>query len=287
MTKKLIRINPASWISDDLYINYSKALNFAFVGPDEEVDKYGFKIRTQVSKFVGCREILCKDYRAFVHNFKKTSSQTKEGFPTDMDTLRLLITVINTNLSEEESKKRVFAGKRALNMFEEYGNFKTQSVITTVKHTSKNHKRCWLLTAPKEWVSTPQLLSFASLVLRTSYHLDGGFDTNNIDELIAKFKSFRPYGNEGFKEGSDADNDLGRLNKLSNHILRVFDVREKLFFNEITEAYDPSDKFTDYGYGGIQALFDMATGNIALNKKFENLVLNYNKKAAKADNLEK
>lgn len=96
-----------------------------------------------------------------------------------------------------------------------------------------------------------------------------------MEELIAQFKSFKSSGNSGFPRDSDADCDLGRLKKVSNHILRVFDIREKLFFEKPTTAYDDSASFTDYGYGGISSLFDMATGQKKLNTKFKNLVLNY------------
>lgn len=280
MGKKLIRIKTANWI-DDLYINYSKALNFAFVGPDEETDAKGYRVRTQVSKFVGCREILCKDARAYAHEFDKSSSQTNNGYPADMETLRLLITVtgLDSSMDEKEARKRVFAGKRALNLFEEYGKFSSQSVISTVKHLNDKYKYCWLLTAPKEWISTPQLLSFATLVLRTSYHIKGGLNTDSLDDLMAHVRSFKQSGNKGVKRDSDADCDLGRWTKLEKHILRVFDVRDKLFFSEITEAYDPNGRFTDYGYGGIDCLFSCATGQRELNNKFKNLVLKPGKKA--------
>lgn len=275
MAKKLIRIESASWFSDDPYINYSKALNFAFVGPEEKTNEKGFRVRTQVSKFVGCREILCKDMRSFVHNFSVSSNQTKRGYETDMETMRLLITVANPSLSKEDVRKRVFAGKRAVNLFEEYAGFSTQSVITSVVHDKKNYEKCWLMTGSKEWFSTPQLLSFMTLLLRCSYHLKGKLATDSMEELIAQFKSFKSSGNSGFPRDSDADCDLGRLKKVSNHILRVFDIREKLFFEKPTTAYDDSASFTDYGYGGISSLFDMATGQKKLNTKFKNLVLNY------------
>lgn len=283
MSKKLIRIKKAAWFGDDLYINYSKALNFAFVGPEEKTDEKGFRVRTQVSKFVGCREILCKDARAFAHDFSKDSLQTKSGYPADMETLRLLITVTNLgSKSEDEARRRVFAGKRALNLFEEYGNFSSQSVITTVKHEeSGKYKYCWLLTAPKEWLSTPQLLSFATLVLRISYHLEGGLKADSLDELMAHLRTFKSHNNKGVYEGSEEDCDLGTMSKLVNHILRVFEVREQLFYKTITTAYDPHSRFTDYGYGGIASLFSMATGQTDLNNRFKNLVLEHGKDATK------
>jgi hypothetical protein len=229
MAKKLIRVKPAKWLEDDMYINYSKELNFAFIGPEEETNDKGFRVRTQVSKFVGCREILCKDYRAYAHDFSRESSQTRDGYKTDMETLRLLIAVMNTYLTEEESKKRVFAGKRALNLLEEYAGFETQSVITTVKHTNSRYPRCWLLTGANEWASTPQLLSFATLVLRSSYHLEGGLNSDSLEELIAQFKGFKLHDNDGVPADSSADNDLGRLYKISKHILRVLNVRKNCF----------------------------------------------------------
>jgi hypothetical protein len=286
MAKKLIRVKPAKWLEDDMYINYSKELNFAFIGPEEETNDKGFRVRTQVSKFVGCREILCKDYRAYAHDFSRESSQTRDGYKTDMETLRLLIAVMNTYLTEEESKKRVFAGKRALNLLEEYAGFETQSVITTVKHTNSRYPRCWLLTGANEWVSTPQLLSFATLVLRSSYHLEGGLNSDSLEELITQFKGFKLRDNEGVISDSVADNDLGRLRKISQHILRVLDIREKLFYQDIKKAYDPNSRFTDYGYGGIQALFDMATGQMELNKKFKNLVIKYKPESESEKNRE-
>lgn len=276
MSKKLIRVVSAPWMRGDIYINYSKALNFAFAGPEETTKEDGTRVRTQVSKFVGCREILCKDFRAYAHNFSVSSSQTKTGNPADMNTLRLIITVAKSSMDKDDAKNRIFAGKRAINLFEAYGNFPSQSVITSVVHDNSNYKMCWLLTGPIEWVSTPQLLSFMTLLLRASYHLNGGLSTDSIEDLIAQFESFKSKGNPGFSMDSDEDLDLGRLHKLSKHILRVFDVREKLFFPDITKAYDGSDRFSDYGYGGIESLFSLATGQTELNNRFKSLVLDHN-----------
>ena len=113
-------------------------------------------VRTQVSTYTGCREILCDRFG--------NSFRMEDEIRVDTEKMRLLIIETPPGYVKlEDYKKRLFSGKAALNLLEGINKW-TESKITTVNH--EVYKDAWLITGPKEWISCPQMLSTATWILR-------------------------------------------------------------------------------------------------------------------------
>jgi hypothetical protein len=135
-------------------------------------------VRTQVSMYTNCREILCDRFG--------NSFRMEDEIRVDTEKMRLL--VIETPpqyVKLEDYKKRLFSGKAALNLLEGINKW-PESKIATVNH--EVYKDAWLITGPKEWISCPQMLSMATWVLR----------------LCANFGPAETESLESFKEWLDA-----------------------------------------------------------------------------------
>jgi len=158
--KKLLVITPR--VGDSQTYNFSyHSLHVAFVADEEHK-------RTQCTSFMTCREYV---NRCLLSHFTKTklfdSYRPGVDAPIDTNKLRLLISTALPDDSKEtleRFKQALFHAKAGINRYEELAGWK-KSVICTVKH-----KACkgnvWMITAPNEWMSQPQLLSTFVLLLR-------------------------------------------------------------------------------------------------------------------------
>lgn len=166
--KRLIRIEAPANTSP--YTSKVNTMMFSFVSSPENG-------RRQICNPHTCRESINRIPWAYVSKSISSWYDPKVAPPLDMNKLRLLIILDPSNL--KVFKQKLFSGKAALNLYEELAGWE-KSKITTVSHP--NYSNAWLLTGPKEWVSQPQLLSFATWVIRlASKH--GPMDVNNYDAL--------------------------------------------------------------------------------------------------------
>jgi len=187
--KKLLVINPRIGSSQTYNFGYH-SLHVAFVSNEEHK-------RTQCTSFMTCREYV---NRCVLSHFTKAkffdSYRPTVDAPIDTNKLRLLIGTALPNDSKEtlESfKQALFNAKSGINRYEDLAGWK-KSVICTVKH-----KECkgnvWMITAPNEWISQPQLLSTFVLLLRfISMHPT--IDTTSIDTIHSSMISLAKKYNE-------------------------------------------------------------------------------------------
>lgn len=142
-------------------------VSFAFV------NKVGPK-RIQVTRIHGCRDYLHEDVRDSIRN--------KNIPPIDTDRLRLLVL---TNIEDVELyRKNLFTAKKVLAMYEKMAGWKNRSKIATVGNDLSSH--VWLITGPKEWMSSPHLISMATLILRVG--INSGPLPSSEKEIVKKWK---------------------------------------------------------------------------------------------------
>jgi hypothetical protein len=262
MTKKLIRVK-----AEDKVLGIYKAkltdqkLYFSFIGADEKITKDGFKRKFQKAKFVACREFLCGIPRAAINNFEYTDHINKDNYDIDFDNFRLLIGSNGDEKKLKDAKKKIFSGKRALNILEEAAGWQ-QSVITTVKHEDYVDDNVFLLTGDGRWMTSPQMISLATLVLRLGYTQD--LDTNSLKGLMKSFTGFA-------KEGGFSDyNYIGHCRK---HIVTLMKNVNKVFHADKKVYYPAKDGDGWLGYGGIDTLMKSSTGIPSLTDSFKKHVL--------------
>lgn len=162
MSKKLIRVEGFKGGNDQYG---STGIRFALVKLEGEV-------RKQVMDVAGCREYLNT----------ATGSLIRNGLDTAKLRL-LLVKGLNGGESVKDVRDKMFTGKRIINLLEEEAGWPL-SKITTVKHSV--HSNAWLLTAPAQWISQPQLLSACALILRAATNY-GPFEVNSLEQVSKTF----------------------------------------------------------------------------------------------------
>lgn len=153
----------------------TQGVYFAWVSSPEEG-------RTQASAFCGCREYLNRIPHLSLGKKKGSSLHDPEvDAPVDFNKFRLLITGPGS-----DNKSKLFSAKAKLNLLEELAGWE-KSKISTVKHPLYN--AVWLVTGPKEWMSTPQLVSLATFVLRfCTQH--GPFNAGTYDDFEVEIHNY-------------------------------------------------------------------------------------------------
>lgn len=141
--------------------------------------------RKQVTALMTCREYLNRAVWSSVTSIETSHHLPSTDLPVDTKKMRLLIAGGN-----DEDKERLFNAKAALNVLEEFAGFESTSKITTVKH--EHYPNAWLITGPGEWMSQPQLLSFATWVLRTGFKY-GPLNVENFDSVEESFRQLCKY----------------------------------------------------------------------------------------------
>jgi len=174
--KKLLVVNPRLKDTHTYSLNFN-SLHIAFVSDEEHK-------RTQCTGFLTCREYINRCVLSH-HMNKRFFDSYGPGTdaPIDVNKLRLLLATTLTNDSKEHSdafKQALFNAKAGINRYEELAGWK-KSVICTVKHKMFK-SNVWMITAPNEWMSQPQLLSLFVLLLRF-ITMHPTIDTTSIDTL--------------------------------------------------------------------------------------------------------
>jgi len=176
--KKKLLIVKKRHNSDSNRYNFGRnSIHVAFVSDEE----HG---RTQCTSFMTCREYLNRCALSHFVN-KKFSDNYAPGTdaPIDTNKLRLLLTTDLHDMPKgaiAEFKQALFNAKAGINRYEELAGWK-KSVICTVNHEVYK-TNMWMITAPNEWMSQPQLLSMFVLLLRFMC-LHPTIDTSSIDTI--------------------------------------------------------------------------------------------------------
>jgi hypothetical protein len=226
--KKLIRVEPYNNATKSVY----KMNNFHFgfiTGPEHN--------RKQITQLVTCREYLNRSVWASFNRNKINIADYGVGeYPIDFGTMRLLI--VHDPSDVKSFKERLFNGKAVLNLLEELAGW-NKSTITTVKHPI--YDNAWLITGPSGWMSTPQLLSIATWVLRLSADY-GPIDTNSFDEyeadLFRLYKSTPDDGNtkRGFSDATTYNKKIWDkiyiLMKYHSEIFKGIDLSKAWYCND-------------------------------------------------------
>ena len=268
--KKLIRVECTyDNVSGYEYTN----MNFAFVSSPENG-------RVQCGRLMTCRETVNK-----VVSDGIDTGNTGGKEQIDFEKLRLLI-VKDVKEDYDEFKTRLFSGKALLNRYEEKAGWET-SKITTVKH--KCHKNAWLLTGPKEWMSQPQLLSIATILMRimsihgplkvdTFQEAEDSLKQLHLDYIQAK-ENLKKEAN--FVYYPDVENYLKHLNE----IRIIMTNSEEIFAGiDLRKAWSTDDKSGSFSVqSGILSFLNGPTLNYnnsagAVQKRFEKLKKKLNRK---------
>lgn len=221
--------------------NFTSSIAFALVGPPDEE-------RKQVTNWVTCREALYAAVKTFI-NSKNSNSEVNGTYksscgPIDMSKLRLLLhRECNSAQTTADLKAKLFSGKRILNIYEKAAGWPL-SKITTVNHSDKTD--VWLLTGPKEWMSSPHLLSMAMLIMRLAA-ARGPFEATNMAETQALWQRMvdNVHGN------SDVNTYLAASHKYFPILIKYY---KTLFTDTIEEAYSDPDSVGFNKGGGIHSL---------------------------------
>lgn len=284
--KKLIRIEPGEHCPNSSYSsNIEAGLSMAFLGSTSRKSKDGFEVRPRLSSFTTCRELLAADVRAMTdlsNSSMTTSSISQKSTDFDFENLRLLLSTKITSDSEIAAyKKYLFAGKRALNLLEEFAGWESRSVITTVKDlkADKSDVASWMITGPKEWIISPQMLSFSTLILRMSIFLKEYdkecLNTESVESMLDHLKQASDKATKKRKTGTRAERfarDSQHFQEIYKYILPILKNHKKLFSEDYLKAY-PRNTSHFSGYGGITTLVKCATADKDLVSKFKKLIL--------------
>jgi hypothetical protein len=284
--KKLIRIAKHP-LCPGVYSNGMSA-DLAMALMSTKQDKInGKEVRYRASVFTTCRELLCSSLRALSDRknpdiASSNASQKLEDF--DFTHMRVILgTKVDNDKVATNYKRRLFAGKRALNLLENYAGWSPRTVISSViseEDTSKS-SRYWMLTGPAEWITTPQMLSLAMLILRLamfSNEMKCGVDeinTESVEEMLdGLYEITKPGADAMYVSTRDSRfrTDSVYFNEVRNLILPILENHGKLFHKDLTKAW-PLEKGWS-GYGGITTYIKSGNGDKDQFGKLKTLVLN-------------
>lgn len=150
--------------------------------------------RRQIIQFMGCKAYIHDAVGGHV-NGKDISGHYKKGSnpPIDMKRLRLLVGTSRGDL--DSYKEKLFAAKKMLNIFEKAAGWKL-STIATVRHETIK-KGVWLITGPKQWMMSPHMISFATLVIRVAT-LRGPVKVETKKDVLEYLKKWRETGRDSY-----------------------------------------------------------------------------------------
>lgn len=248
--------------NDSTHVYGLGSLSFSFVSSPE-------KGRKQCMAFESCRAFLHDAVRAHVHKGHMNCTgchgyRYGDDPEIDMDRLRLLIGIglKNENISREGFKKNLYSAKKVVNFYEEVAGWRP-SRITKVDHS--NYNDTWLLTGPKEWICSPQLLSMVTLVLRVGA-LNGPIDFKTNEDLEKVYKEW-------------IDNKI-QVQMRDRHYMRdcwntlflVVKHHKELFDGISTEELYTNDPHANFHSNGIALLCSLRCEvTPKLNERFEKI----------------
>lgn len=226
----------------------------------------------QCHEWVKCRDFLADAVRSQITN-KPCSVygfvfNTDKNPAIDLNKMRMMVTKPSlTNKNIPEFKKKIRAGLKLLNHFENMiGVSKTKvSEVDTAKQNK--YKSIFLFTGSVIWLKSPFLVSMYSFLIRLG---DKEISFKNNLELKTKLKELA----DGHESGKLCDNDANYLRKGWNKLDLIMKNRSKLFptKNKVHDIYwKPYSINTFHTYTGIFSLFKSFTPDKDLNKKIKML----------------
>jgi hypothetical protein len=214
--------------------------------------------RRQVLGFMSCKafvhdvvtEFIVKGQRSVCGTYRKENNP-----PVDMNKLRLLVATSEKDI--DVFKKKLFAAKKMLNIFEEAAGWK-KSKITTVDHETLGEK-VWLITGPKQWMASPHMISFVTLIIRIATR-KGPVKVKTKEDVLNQLKEWA----EGSRYSSD-------VNYVQNCWQKLFPLVEN--FDEIFKGLTPEQCYGPGRVGmhsnGIAYLGQYKCGCEQLNKRLK------------------
>jgi len=238
--KKLLVISPRASEGSSYSFSYN-SMNFAFVSDEEHK-------RTQCTSFLTCREYINRCVLSHIVE-NKAGGNYSYGVdaPIDTNKLRLLIATGPYDAPSEhitKFKQNLFNAKAGINRYEELVGWK-RSVICTVKHKAcKGH--VWMITAPGEWISQPQLLSTFVLLLRFIC-LHPKIDTTSIESihssmvnLAVKYNKDKESPSSRFVSDSDLEFRFGDINTIHRYAFLIKNAGELFKDIDLKKAWPTS-----------------------------------------------
>jgi hypothetical protein len=237
-------------------------IHFAFMSSQE-------KGRKQCHRWLTCRDFLNDVLRSHVNEDKDYdySSHYKFGIdpPIDFEKCRLLIgqrfqNGENTPTKQiDEFKEKLFAGKRIINLYEDMAGW-DRSKITTVHH-SLREKKVWLLTSPKEWMTSSHMVSMLTLIMRVAVNY-GPLKIETEEDLQKCWKILIKNHEKEKKKGVyNLDMDIAEYIKKGESkfplLMKNFD---KIFGNLKQKDLYSKDLNNFHAGGGIHSLCSYGTG---------------------------
>ncbi len=253
--KKLLRVKGHTNDEGGLYTNNN--VQFALMSTPQ-----GNK-RVQATGFRTCRDWLHEAVRACIFKndgyagINSPNCYTYEDDPPiDLNKLRLLILKRDAN---DKWKERLFIAKRIINHYEEMASWGETSKITTVHH-EKYKKKVWLITGPKEWMHTPNLLSMVTLIIRAVTVSNDPIKYKTNEELI-----------DFWKEGHFQNDNVYIRNSYEKFptLMRRY---SEIFTLPIEKAYPNEHDDRDFhGSGGIYNLCAYTSHNSVFNTNLQKI----------------
>jgi hypothetical protein len=227
--------------------------------------------RKHVLGFQTCRDYINDCLISFFNASGPIKGYWREGTdpPVDTERLRLVIAKgLSENETEDDLRKKIYAAKRIINMYEDLAGFTKKSTIARVEHSTPTIKYCWLLTGPEEWLKASNLISLITLTFRVVVD-HGGFENfKTLEEVEGRFKELIDADGSGY---GDCGLYLPALLPKLRMILECYD---KLFRNKPFTFWYPSSKVGGWhSSGGIYCLCDSKTSvshiENAMNEMYE------------------
>jgi hypothetical protein len=261
MTKKLIRLKPASEYADSAGYNMS----FGMAGENTGTIKDSYKYRQLITSLTTCRESL-------VHSLRNAMLANDESRKPDVNNLRLVMAF--SSKDNDHIKEIIFYAKQALNMMETKVGWEN-SVITTAKYIGNDNITCFLLTGSKNWMAAPQLISMVGLIMRSIYLYIKSEDRGQLEVELNNIEDVRALFNK-IAKGDERDAEyIGICRKHFYNIMenynKIFEEGPDFFFD--INRKDADRKVYNYnsGYGGIASFCQNSSGSL-LEKRFSMFV---------------
>ena len=256
--RKLIRLEQSENLKG-VYETPPHGFAFAFVGKKERKEGE-LRIKPVNSPFVNCRNNFCN--MPIVEVNKDPGSVGWKYDPEvngiDMSKLRVVFSI--STKSFKTTKKKVFSGKRVLNLLEEEAGWQ-KSIISSVIHTEYKDTKMYLLTGPEQWMRSSSMLSLVVLIMRIASLTGGPFESNTLKELEKEFNVMTR---------EQINGDLSYLKNIKDYIIPIVRNFDRIF-TKGPEAYYAKPGQPNPGSGGINAFVNLQPKNEAVHN-FKKLI---------------
>lgn len=212
----------------------------------------------------------CFDFetcKAFLQDHVRRHVEGEDARQIDMGKLRLL--VVGEGENDPQFKERLYCAKKVVNFYEEVAGWR-RSKITKVEHSACD--KVWLITGPRQWIHSPQLLSMVTFILRMFTNKGPvKFETNEDLENIYK---------DWLKEGTGTS-DMTYLSHCWDKLFLIMKHYDELFGGFTPEDLHTNNRETGVGShsNGIVYLCQFNSSTEELNTRMQKLDHEKNRKS--------